>query len=164
MARCCKCVLTHLQDYKSRIRTYNENNHRDADVWEQFQCVMEKLGPQGMSGDETDPQSNNRSTKNLIKLSLSWLHPDISQLMAAADTYRGAVHDECMVITKRGNPGLPRSSQASRNPSTTAAIKKLPRNWYDDTWYRRLTRAEKARLNAQADYPIPVLVLFQSLM
>ena len=153
-----------MQEYKSRIGICYENNHRNSDIWDKFQYVIERIGPQGMSGDETDSQSNNLSTKKLVKLSLPWINPDISRLMAAADTYRDAVHDECMVITKRGNPGLPRTLQTSRNLSAATAIRALPRNWYGNTWYWRLTRAEKARLNAQDDVDVPVLVKFPSSM
>jgi hypothetical protein len=115
------------------------------------------LGPEGMSGDETDHDASTRNVKKLSKLQLPWISEEVTSLLHNIDSYDAAILDECIAVTKRGNKPLPKSGSVKQAKQSKAAPK-LPRNWYNADWYRSLSPAEKARLRVAKSYAIPYLV------
>jgi hypothetical protein len=145
------------------VRCVRENINVDRPTWEQVQKVLDGLGPEGMSGDETDRQqssgfSRRSRTKKLRRVVLPWRNPAITELFSSLETYEGAVREECFMST-RGNRPLERLDEMAE-PTTTPAkpIRRLPRNWYKNDWYRSLTHAAKLLLSPRQTCPIPDLV------
>lgn len=118
---------------------------------------MDILGPEGMSGDETDHDASTRHVKKLSKLQLPWISKEVTSLLRNIDSYDDAILDECIAVTKRGNKPLPKSGSV-KQAKNSKAVPKLPRNWYNVDWYRSLSPAEKARLCVAKNYTIPYLV------
>jgi hypothetical protein len=64
-------LLNTTQLYNRRHRTVRENKEKDPIVWKQIGDILERLGVEGMSGDETDVPS--RRKKTLRRVALPWL-------------------------------------------------------------------------------------------
>ena len=128
---------------------------------------MEKLTIEGMSSDESDverpvssrliDQRRVHSAKVVRRVRLPWLNNDISELLDAVETYDdlrppGAVPDG------RGKPPFPRLFNAVHCSNERAAKPKLPRNWYDDEWFKQCSISKKYHLAASENVEIPKLV------
>lgn len=109
-----------------------------------------------MSGDETDSPSQSRN-KTLRRIALPWINPAITTLFEAVDTYEKAVADECL-MSAAGNKPIPRIYIATKTDHNNPPVRKLPRNWYNDDWYKTRTTAYRSFLEASSAVPIPCLV------
>jgi hypothetical protein len=49
-------------------------------LWQAIQDVLDELGPQGMSGDETDLEASTCDIKKTTKLKLPWISEAITNL------------------------------------------------------------------------------------
>ena len=118
--------------------------------------IIERLGVEGMSGDETDAPSS-IFTKSVRHVEIPWLSPHISELFRAVDSYEPSVREENM-RSHLGNTSLLRHYESCKKNARAKAISSLPRNWYDDGWVRALSAGERAFLFALADVELPSLV------
>lgn len=110
-----------------------------------------------MSGEETDGPVKRGHTKCLTRVPIGWVNSQLADLFTVVDSYRWAVQNEGMSTGNRGNKPLPRAPQ----PKTAAyppAVKGLPRNWYNDQWFKAQPPAQRALLKAAPARPIPSLV------
>lgn len=150
--------------YKRRRNAIDENNHRDPAVWGNIKKVLTDIGIQGMSGDETDSNASSSRFKGMRRLKHPWLNPKIMELWVALDSYEDAINDELLVKirNRRGNAGLPRSKGA-RQDSSVPASKFLPRNWYSDDWWKKLSEGAQLEVAAEDPVEIPTLVLRSAL-
>jgi hypothetical protein len=117
--------------------------------------AVDAVGVDGMSGEETDGESSGRE-KILVKVPVQWINSELTDLFHAMDTWKSAVNDESFLNT-RGNRPFTRVPTL-KEPVAGKATKGLPRNWYDDTWYRSQSDPKKFLLNAAPARPIPSLV------
>jgi hypothetical protein len=78
-------------------------------------------------------------------------------LFHTVDTWKTAVDDEDFRM--RGNRPFTRLSK-SKEPASVTATKRLPRNWYNDVWFKSQSDPKKTVLGATAPRPIPSLVSF----
>lgn len=124
-------------------------------MWGKVKQTLDLLGPQGMSGDETDT-AQSVGIKKVVRLTLPWLDPGITSLWNAVDTYENAVSEEC-IMTVRGNKHLERVGTA-RIAKKTNPLPNLPRNWYSNEWYRTLSPSAKMKLGARPHLDVPTLV------
>lgn len=108
-----------------------------------------------MSGEETDEDAPGRE-KQLVRVPVKWISSELTELLHAIDAWKSAVDDEGFVPT-RGNRPLNRLS-ASKDPIVGHATEGLPRNWYDDIWYKSQSDAQKILLKTMPPRPIPCLV------
>ena len=108
-----------------------------------------------MSGDETEEESSTRE-KHLARVPVQWIHPDLTDLFHAMDTWKTAVDNEGFMAPRGNRPIL--RLPISKTPVVGVATKKLPRNWYNDTWFKSLSDPKKSLLNAGPSRPIPSLV------
>jgi hypothetical protein len=108
-----------------------------------------------MSGEETDEETTGRE-KQLVRAPILWICSEATDLFHTMDTWKSAVNDEGF-MAPRGNRPLPRLLK-SKGPVEGTATKRLPRNWYNETWYRSLSDPKKALLNPTPNRPIPSLV------
>ena len=86
---------------------------------------------------------------------LPWRNPDLAALYGAIDTYENA---HKLRATKQGNRSYPRHFEASATPSKRAAVKGLPKNFYDTQFLKGLTGAQRRGLRLQPFLEIPELV------
>ena len=108
-----------------------------------------------MSGEETDEETTGWE-KQLVRVPILWIHSKLTDLFHTMDTWKSAVNDESF-MTPRGNRPLPQLLK-SKAPVEGTATKRLPRSWYNETWYRSLSDPKKALLNPTSNRPIPSLV------
>ena len=108
-----------------------------------------------MSGDETDDEISGRE-KQLVRVPVQWINTELTVLFHTMDTWKSAVNEESMVCP-RGNRPLARAAK-TKEPVAGNATKGLPRNWYDDTWYKSQSDPKKLTLNVISARPIPSLV------
>jgi hypothetical protein len=109
-----------------------------------------------MSGEETDNEGPARE-KRLVRVPVQWINPDLMHLFHTVDTWKTAVDDEDFRM--RGNRPFTRLSK-SKEPASVTATKRLPRNWYNDVWFKSQSDPKKTVLGATAPRPIPSLVSF----
>ena len=161
--------VTHLitQTFKRRERIVADN-WGGSEIWSQVNKVLRRLDVAGMSSDESDdgytrvPTVNPRSQKRLRRVRLQWLSPAISDLFAAVETYDKPALRPREVFLRRGNLPLYRDPTAKRTDDKRPPILELPRNWYDDEWYKGLGRLGQLLIRATPEEPIPVLVRVHS--
>ncbi|KAG2362924.1 hypothetical protein BDR07DRAFT_1484270 [Suillus spraguei] len=98
--------------------------------------VIEQLNIDGMSGDETDTP------------------PGVLPRLQAT-------YEENMTVPI-GNLSLPCILEQKRTAHNSIAIQKLPRNWYDDTWYKANSSSAHAFLGVHKAFNIPQLEPYHS--
>jgi hypothetical protein len=108
-----------------------------------------------MSGEETDGEVSGRE-KQLTRIPVRWINPELTDLFHAIDTWQSAINDESFTCP-RGNRPLTRLP-TSKEPIVGHVTKGLPRNWYDDTWYKSQSDPQKLLLRVKPSHLIPSLV------
>ena len=129
--------------------------HRDRLPWKSAREAVDAAGADGMSGEETDGEFSGRE-KQLVRVPVQWINPELTELFHTLDTWKSAVNDESMV-SSRGNRPITRLAK-SKEPAAGNARKGLPRNWYDETWYKSQSDPKKLLLNVAPARPVPSLV------
>jgi hypothetical protein len=145
----------HVQKVVSRHKTVEENEYRDPQLWKAARDVVDAVGVDGMSGEDTDGEPPGRE-KRLLRVPVKWINPELTGLFHIIDTWKSAVQDESF-STPRGNRPLTRLA-TSKVPVEGHATKGLPRNWYDETWYKSQSDPKKILLNTLPPRPIPCIV------
>lgn len=77
------------------------------------------------------------------------------------ETYAPATHEENMTIPI-GNSSLPRILEQKRAAQNSIAIQRLPRNWYNDHWYKANSSSARALLETRKSLIIPALEHYRS--
>jgi hypothetical protein len=107
-----------------------------------------------MSGDETETVT--ARVKTVRRRPLPWLAPDITALFEAVDTYERCVADQCFKALP-GNRPLERH-RAGPPDDRRAAVRYLPRNWYNDEWFATHKEYDRSVLEPAEPVPIPIMV------
>ena len=148
------------------MRIVEDHEYLDGDVWKSVKNVLNRLSVDGMSSDESDvePSSSRlldqrrvHNIKVVRRVRLPWLNHEISELFDAVETY-DALRPPGAVPNKRGKMPYPRLFGAIRDSGDRAAKPRLPRNWYNDEWFKKSSRMTKIHLAPTEDVPIPALV------
>jgi hypothetical protein len=108
-----------------------------------------------MSSDEseTDDKGDGFTVKRVRRVAKGWVHRDITALWRDVDRIGKVRYDA------RGNQGLVRNNKTDITNNTAKPVPKLPRNYYNNTWYMGLHRAERRALSRKKDpVPVPSLV------
>jgi hypothetical protein len=150
-----------LQTYKRRVDIVTLNRDSDPETWSRIHKVLFKLDIDGMSSDESEdekpmPRWSDRDLKKVRRVAIEWLNPKISALWASVETYENVPFDA--ILQRRGNASLSRKHIARSVNKARLPIIGLPRNWYNDNWYRSLESFQKRKLESRTDEPIPDLV------
>ncbi|KAG2094042.1 uncharacterized protein F5147DRAFT_779138 [Suillus discolor] len=138
-----------------RIKIVAQNRHRNPDTWDTIKHIINWLDVDGVSGDETDMPIG-VTPKVIRRVGLPWLNPDITHLLHAVESYAPATHEENMTIPI-GNSSLPRILEPKRTAQNSIAIQWLPRNWYNDHWYKANSTSAHALLGARKPLILPTL-------
>ena len=87
-----------------------------------------------MSGDETEEESSTREAFGQSTCPVD--PPGPYRLFHTMDTWKTAVDNEGFMAPHGNRPIL--QLPISKMPVVGIATKKLPRNWYNDTWFKSL--------------------------
>ena len=109
-----------------------------------------------MSGDETDTPTG-VYPKAVRSIEIPWISPRISQLFEAVDSYESSLRVENM-CSHVGNAPLHHHYEPHSKNIRAKAIPHLPRNWYDNAWFRGLLAGQRTVLFVIAEVEIPTLV------
>jgi hypothetical protein len=116
--------------------------------------VLDILDFNGMSGDETDPES---ATKHLRKVKLDFRAPQVTKLLHTLDTYPTRLLRSSR--GGRGNRALPMildAILADTDPKDVPS--QWPINYYDPDWLNRKSCSAPGVLLSSAAKDLPVLV------
>lgn len=149
-------LFTSFQTLERRWKIAEQNNHCNPQTWDTIRHIIDWLDVDGMSGDETDTPLG-ANPKIVRQVALPWISPTITGLLHAVESYAPATYKENMSIPV-GNASLPRLVEAKRTSKNTVAIAWLPRNWYDDNWYKVNSSSARALLGVHKDFEVPFLV------
>ena len=108
-----------------------------------------------MSGEESDGEGSARE-KRLIRVPVQWINSELTDMFHTIDTWKSTVNNESMV-NPRGNRPLARLP-TSKEPAVGTPTRGLPRNWYNETWFRAQSGPQKALLNPGPPRLVPLLV------
>ncbi|KAF9239240.1 hypothetical protein BU15DRAFT_62010 [Melanogaster broomeanus] len=89
-------------------------------------------------------------------VALLWLSPVISELFDCVESYNTALHKEHMTV-HTGNSSLQHIFEPRHTDMKVVALDRLPRNWYDEEWYKARSASGHAMLSIRKDVPIPTL-------
>jgi hypothetical protein len=128
-----------LQIVRAMIDRRHEDPNGDLRSWKWLKNLIETLGVDGMSSDESDVE--NEQPVFRVKV-LPWRR-DVQQYWKIID---GCRFTDSGIFSPRGSKGVQRIRGVWGPSSTRDPAKGLPRSFYDDSWfgqkddsYRRLT-------------------------
>ncbi|HEV7738570.1 MAG TPA: hypothetical protein VGO47_14515 [Chlamydiales bacterium] len=132
-----KLFLSHkAQKYNWRIRTVTTTlqlkeaeNASDIKIWAWLRVMLQHLGPEGMSSEDTCTEG--LETVYRVKI-LNWRH-NIENELSIIDRQRILDAD---IFSPRGSKPAKRLRSDGNPVSTRKPVKKLPRALYDDAWYQ----------------------------
>lgn len=151
------------QTFKRRQQIAKERRHLDPPFWDRTAEVIEYLGAQGMSSDETVQEARGMNPKVVRRIPKPWLHTDVSSLLAAIDE-QGSV-----VTPSRGGKTVlrlraPDSRAGVTMRSESAPVCKLPANYYDEMWWRSLSNGQQLSIQRRPGQPLPDAVRLEILL
>jgi hypothetical protein len=145
--------LQHL-DYLKEIVVVH--GHKNTKLFNQVDDVLDTLGLENMSSDETDTEdSSPYSKKRVRRIELPWLHEKIIALKRSLEKLD---HSRRYSKEKRGNHSCIRISSSTKI-DTRPAPSGLPINWYNPTWLKGLSDLERQMLEPKPEREIPAINL-----
>lgn len=112
--------------------------------------MVQKLGVDGNSSDETDTE--NRSYTVRFK---EWRSSEVSQLLRFIDDNR--THTNANGNNKPGTAPRKRIRRPYPPSSQDKPIACLPLNFYNKTWYDSLSSLQQVQLDAQPEMELPMI-------
>ncbi|KAG1860039.1 hypothetical protein F4604DRAFT_1930349 [Suillus subluteus] len=137
-----------------------QNRHHNPQNWDMIKHIIDWLDVDGMSGDETDTAIGVK-LKIVRCVALPWISPAITDLLHMVESYAPTTYEENMSVPI-GNTSLPRYMEARCTSKNSIAITRLPRNWYNDAWYKVNTSGIWALLHVHKDFEVPCLDVYHS--
>jgi len=125
------------------------DRHHDGNpaFWDSVEILLESLGGDGMSSDESESEGTVKKTRRVRK---GWISPEVSQVWQMVERY----HNRIKPKNKRGNMGLERDF-AHHHTSIHRIVAGLPKNYYDNLWWQSLSASEQANLDPQPPKALP---------
>ncbi|KAH6911761.1 hypothetical protein BKA70DRAFT_1423517 [Coprinopsis sp. MPI-PUGE-AT-0042] len=140
-----------------RMKVANANLMKDPQTWAQVLSILNKLGPDSMSSDESE--TGEISSNVYWRIPKPWLSPSITALMRGIDIQKPSKQ-------KPGNPSRYRidpPDQQVRTPNETldshnmAYVGGLPSNWYNRFFVMGLRPLALEKLDMAAEVEVPSL-------
>ena len=128
-------ALGHIPDDRSTVT-------EEEAVWINHHALLDVLGPEGMSSDESDVDDAGHRMHFVKKM--NWRVRDVTMKMAEVDRDRNTANGYGNM--RAGNPGRVRKRQADGRNTSRKAPPNLPINLYDVQWYASLTPGQKREL------------------
>jgi hypothetical protein len=163
MARLYQKENTH-EDPRQLYLTREEialNNRENPDgtidqIWDDLHSVINMLGRDGMSSDESEVESDGRKQSKVFRVKrLEWRSPIIGVCLARVDRDYNVTNG--YGNTRAGNPPRRRERVGGRD-STRDAIPKLPINFYGVKWYQELSTWDKRCLDAGEEFDLETVM------
>ena len=125
--------------------------------------VIRQIKTDAMSGGETDDdseaaQGSRTNEKAIIRVPVRWLNPQVVEMLHTVDTWMQFEEDESLAKgedeDRRGNRPLKKTP--GDKPAVVGKVTPaLPRNWYEDVWFKSLSPGKQATLAVKPNKPIP---------
>ncbi|TEB39416.1 hypothetical protein FA13DRAFT_1703746 [Coprinellus micaceus] len=149
---------------RKKIIKYHVKNSTDPAYWNGMEELLIALGLEGMSSDETENEAPApgaayaRARKLVRRRAKRWLNADIALLWQDVE----AGWDLMPEKLKRGNPPYPRIPEARASSALDltkaqhiGAVKNLPINWYDSTYWILLTSQSQQSVSSVEAKALP---------
>ncbi|KAI6135268.1 hypothetical protein EDD17DRAFT_1502129, partial [Pisolithus thermaeus] len=135
--------------YKWRLNAIAEDPHLSR-----HKCLLEALGTQGMSSDESDTEVPGSSRPTTYpRIYPKWCSQQLSAFLWKIDVIVEKIHASPVGRCKRGGNPLRIRPHSSKYNHAAAAPIGFPRNCYDKEWLDSLPVRSKAALKAKdVDY------------
>ena len=125
--------------------------------WVDVKKVSDYLDVEGQSDYETEDELYFQS-KAVRRLRRAWINPQVSDLMAAVDTYDNEITNLSGQKPKKMASSMPIIPHCIKDDARPP-IKGLPRCFYEDSWFQSLDEDEKICLGAlDVQFVIPSMV------
>lgn len=129
--------------------------------------VIRKIKTDAMSGGEMDDEDDEttepspQKEKSVSHVPVQWLNPAIVDMLHAVDTWLPFPDDEKLTnggdVDHRGNRPLKQSPRDK--PAVVGKYTKgLPRNWYEDIWFKSLPPGKQTLVGVTCNEAIPTPV------
>jgi hypothetical protein len=108
--------------------------------------IIETLGAEGMSSDESDMDQQGRAT--FMAKRMPWRAKEVTDMLVKVD--KDYNRTNMFGNQKSGNPARHRERRKGRETARKAPGRK-PSNFYDQDWYRALSAKQKMDLGNESD-------------
>jgi hypothetical protein len=123
------------------IQVKNANKSQDAHLWKWLGSVLEYLGPDGMSSDESSMEDF--ETVHRVK-NMPWRR-DVTNNMDIIDRQR---HKDAEIFTAKGSKPTKRIRGTANPSSARNPVQGLPHSFYDDDWFNRQDQYHQSKLQS----------------
>lgn len=127
-------------------REHEGDPHDDLNAWKGVVKVVNWLGQEGMSSDESDVEGLEEIYRTKI---LYWRHSEIDHYMDILDSQRKLPNNG--IFTKKGKKRTKRVRSSEAAISDRKPVKGMPVGLYDRTWFNGLKTSERTALKASTD-------------
>ena len=133
---------TRIVEYMVKLKDGNEQN--DLHLWKWFASILEQLGSDGMSSEE----SSTEGVKTVYRVKLLPWRRNVTHVMDIIDSQR---HKDADIYPAQGTKPTKRVRGTANPPSTRTAVRGLPRDLYDDDWFHQLNKNGRDALGISED-------------
>jgi len=145
-----------LQTYARRQAILDTYHDRNPELWDDIGAVLEMVGYEGMSSDETETEATRTTAKVVRRREKPWRDPSLSRMWEAIEDYDRRKKKEENRNTKSGNQGFGRLPCIETRPaSTSAPVRGLPKNFYRTTWWLSQHSHIRDGLQSKPERPLP---------
>lgn len=117
--------------------TARDGEKEQLRIWEWLFEVIERLGVDGMSSDESDIDESTARPVFRVKV-MTWRR-DIEAYLKIVDEQR----NDPEIFKPQGSLGEVRHRSAYNNRSSRRPVSGLPRAFYDDTWFESMSEERR---------------------
>jgi len=122
------------------IQLKADDQFKDLHLWKWLESVLEHLGTDGMSSDESSTEDF--ETVYRVK-NMPWRR-DIVDCMDIVDRQR---HKDCDIFTPKGSKPTKRVRGTANPASKRNPVYGLPRPFYDNDWFGQLDKYHQTKLD-----------------
>jgi hypothetical protein len=114
----------------------NEEGSCDVKIWEWLLQLIQYLGADGMSSEESGVEVNDEGiAQKVYRVKIMPWRRNINQELAIIDKARLQDKD---LYSEAGAKPVPRKRSEQNEASSRQPVCDLPRSFYDDSWFDRL--------------------------
>ena len=108
----------------------------DVHIWEWLSKLVEKLGEDGMSSEESDEDTHGSSIEAVLRPRIMDWQREMGDTLQILDNQR---HIDTDIFTPRGAKPVTRIRNPRNKRSTRRPVPELPRSLYNDKWLNEQT-------------------------
>ncbi|KAL0057110.1 hypothetical protein AAF712_016262 [Marasmius tenuissimus] len=161
----CRLIFLPIQLHLDRLRVASENANHHPNLeqrrhWASVLCIIEKLGVPGMSSDESEDTDGNTPERRYTIKARVWRSKEIQDLMVRTDQELKQTKRSLYGNAPPGNPPRVRHRVKTPAHSQRAAVARLPVNFYNRDWLRKLSDIARGQLSSAHHFQLPKLSPF----